>query len=487
MEREVTQHTKLSRGLTSAQVSMIGLSGALGTGLFLGSGSTIKIGGPATILSYALAGILALSVVWALAEIVSTHPIPGGHGAATASYVGPLSGYVARWNFAITMLTAVGAEVTATATYLRLWLPHMPLWLGTMLCSLIIVALNMATVRLYGSSEYWFSMVKVTAIIVFIALGAVLIFVGFPGHEAIGLRHLTSHGGFMPTGLGGMLAAVCMAVFSFGGIENVSVGAAESQHPERDIPRAAHTMIWRLLVFYIFAIFVVLSLQPWTDTASSNGSVSESPFVRALDTVGIPAGAYIMNTVLIVAALSAANGCLYSSSRMIHSLAMDGLAPRWASRTSSNGVPRGAVTIATLGMVMASILAIASPDRAFLYLYGCATVGVLITWTMVMITHLRFRSIRRAAGLSPAEHRLWGAPIINWLVILSSLAIFISLWWILPVAWYAGIPYVFALGLSYVAISRSRSLKTSLDLVSMEKESTTKNNSSPETTFGGTN
>ena len=451
----MSQHTQLERRLTSAQVSMIGLSGALGTGLFLGSGSTISLGGPATVLSYTFAGLFALSIVWALAEIVSTHPVPGGHGAATASYVGPFAGYIARWNFAMTMLIAVGAEVTATATYLRLWFPNLSLGLGTVLCSLFIVALNLATVRLYGSSEYWFSMIKVTAIIVFIVLGALLIFTGLPGKPAIGLENITAHDGFMPKGVTGILAAMCMAVFSFGGIENVSVGAAESEHPERDVPRAAHTMIWRLLLFYVFAIFVVVALQPWTVTASSGGTVDESPFVRALEIAGISAGAHIMNAVLIVAALSAANGCLYSSSRMIHSLAIDGMAPRFAAHTSAHGAPRGAVALATAGMVIASILALVSPDQAFLYLYGCATLGILVTWVLVMVTHLAFRKKRAAAGLPMAAHCLWGAPVTNWIVIVASCGIYAALWKILPVAWYAGIPYLVVLCASYAIVRHS--------------------------------
>ncbi|MDY5585528.1 MAG: amino acid permease, partial [Arcanobacterium sp.] len=181
-----SENTALQRRLTSAQVSMIALSGALGTGLFLGAGSTISFAGPATVIAYALAGTLALAVVWALAELVSAHPIPGGHGAIAAAHLGKLGGYITRWNFAITLLTAVGAEVTATATYLQHWFPGLNLGVGTILCSTFIISLNLATVRLYGSSEYWFSMIKVTAILVFIALGAAIIFIGWPsGNDPI--------------------------------------------------------------------------------------------------------------------------------------------------------------------------------------------------------------------------------------------------------------------------------------------------------------
>lgn len=464
------EHTTLSRRLTSGQVSMIGLSGALGTGLFLGSGSTIALGGPATVVSYGIAGLLALSVVWALAEMVTVHPVPGGHGAVAASYLGKFGGYITRWNFAFMMLIAVGAEVTATATYLRFWFPGLPLGLGTILCSLFIVGLNLATVRLYGSSEYWFSMVKVTAISVFIILGAVLIFVDLPDHSATGFSNLTAHGGFAPYGIGGVLAATCMAVFSFGGIENVSVGAAESEHPERDVPKAAHNMIWRLLLFYIVAMLIIVTLQPWTVSAASHGTVLESPFVAVLDATGIPAAAHIMNAVLIVAALSAANGCLYSSSRMIHSLALDGMAPRWAARTSKSGAPRGAVLIATLGMVIASILSLTSPDDAFMQLYGAATAGVLVTWIIVMITHIVFRQKRARAGLPIAAHHLWGAPAVPAIVMIASAAIFIAMLWILPAVWIAGIPYLIVLTGSYLVLARVRTLATPRNLLREELE-----------------
>lgn len=455
-----TPHTKLKRRLTHRQIAMIGLSGALGTGLFLGSGSTISFAGPATIISYTLAGLVALAVVWALAEIVSVYPIPGGHGAVAASFLGKGGGYLARWNLAIEMLVAVGAEVTASATYLQHWFPGLHIGMGTVLCSLFIVGLNLTTVRLYGFAEYWFSMIKVTAIVVFILLGVSLIFTGSPAHpEPVGLSHLTAHDGFAPMGLTGILLAACMAVFSFGGIENVSIAAAESENPRRSIPRAAQTMIWRLLFFYILGIGVILALQNWHETVAASGNASASPFVKVMDMVGIPAAGHVMNAILLIAALSAANGCLYSGSRMIHSLALDKMAPAFAARTAENGAPRGAVTLATLCFVVASVLAIISPAEAFMYLYGCATVGILVTWVIIMLTHLKFRRHYDAITTERPPARLWGYPVVNWLVIVVSVAVFIALPWAgLVVAWYAGIPYLLILVVSYLVVSRVRNL-----------------------------
>lgn len=445
--------THLDRRLTSGQVSMIGLSGALGTGLFLGSGSTIALAGPATVVSYVIAGTLALAIVWALAEMVSVHPIPGGHGAIAGMYLGSMGGYVARWNFAIQSFCAVGAEVVATATYLQHWFPNLSLGLGTVLCSAFVIGLNLATVRLYGTSEYWFSMIKVVAIVVFIALGLSLIFFGWPSsNPPTGLNNLTAHGGFAPKGLVGILLAASMAVFSFGGIENTSAGAAESEHPERDIPRAASAMIWRLLIFYVLAVGVIVAMQPWTKTADSDGTIESSPFVRALDNAGIGAAGHIMNAILVVAALSAANGCLYASSRMFHSLALDGMAPAFAGKTSKHGAPRGAVVMAACGMVIPSVLAIVAADSVFRYLMGSVILAVLITWVIVLATHIRFRKARAGAGASPA--RLWGAPYTNYLGIFACLAVFVSLHWLMPQVWVAGVPYLILLCGSYFLVRK---------------------------------
>ncbi|WP_255315516.1 amino acid permease [Trueperella pecoris] len=457
--------SQLTRGLTSGQVAMIALSGALGTGLFLGSGSVIALAGPATVFSYAIAGALALAIVWALAEMVTVHPVPGGHGAVAAAYLGRFGGFVTRWNFAITMMVAVGAEVVASATYLTYWFEGLPLWLGTILCSAFIGALNMFSVHLYGSSEYWFSMIKVVAIVVFILLGFAVVFGAVPGHDAAGVANLTNQGGFMPKGVTGMLAAACMAVFAFGGIENVSVGAAETANPKRDIPRAAHTMIWRLLIFYVGAILVVLMLQPWTETAAETGTVEQSPFVKVLALTGVTGASHLMNAVLIIAALSAANGCLYSSSRMFHSLAVDREAPHFAAYTNVKGAPRGAVLLAMVGMAIAAALAILSPGNVFMWLYGMATIGILVTWVMVMATHLAFRSKRARAGLPLPENRLWGSPVTNVLALVATVAIFIALYWLLPIVWYAGVPYIVALCAGYWALHRTRDLPQPRDLL----------------------
>lgn len=435
---------------------MIGLSGALGTGLFLGSGAMIAEAGPATIVSYSLTGVLALVIVWCLAEMTVIHPVPGGFGAAAHAYLGPLGGWLTRWNVAVTMCIAVGAEVVATGNYLAYWWPDLSVGVGTVLASLMIVAINLATVKAYGTSEYWFSIIKVAMVVIFITLGALLIFVGLPSQPAVGLGNLTAHGGFAPAGVGGILVAAVMAIFSFGGVENVSVAAAESENPSRDVPRAAKAMIIRLVLFYVLAIAVVVTLRPWTVSASGSGGVLESPFVSALEMAHVPAAAGLMNFVLITAALSAANGCLFSSSRMLYSLSADRMAPRFLTWTSPHGAPRTAVLLASVGMVLASVLAMAFPDTAFQLLFGVLIFGLLTTWTLITATYIQFRRTRAGLGLPLAPKKLWGGPVTATVVLVVCLGVFVALGFIpsLSIALQAGLPYLVVLLVAFVIVKR---------------------------------
>ena len=443
---DVNDENTLQRGLTSAQVSMIGLSGALGTGLFLGSGSMIGVAGPGVILSYTLTGLLSLVIVWCLAEMTVLHPVAGGFGAIAHAYLGPIGGWLMRWNAAIVLCIAVGAGVVATGTYLMRWWPGMGIGGGTVLASLVIVAINMATVKAYGKSEYWFSIIKVAMVVLFIALGLVLILFGLPGTAAVGFGNLTQGEGwqgFAPAGMGGILTAAVMGIFSFGGVESVSVAAAESENPGRDVPRAARAMIVRLVLFYIGAVAIVVTLSPWQLTAQGKGTLTESPFVTVLGLVNVPAAADLMNFVLITAALSSANGCLYGSARMVHSLASDGLAPRFFARTSTHGAPRNAVLLATIGMIVASVLAITRPDDAFMALFGILVFGTLFTWLMVCVLFIAFRRARARLGLPDSPARVIGGPVTAGIALVVIVACFVKLGSIkgLSIALPTGLPY----------------------------------------------
>lgn len=372
------------------------------------------------------------------------HPVAGGFGATAHAYLGPIGGWFMRWNVAVVMCIAVGVEVVATGKYLHWFFPGLGVEAGTVLSSLVIVAINLATVKAYGQSEYWFSIIKVAMVVAFIILGTILIFFGIPSVPRVGLGNFTGGEGwegFAPFGIKGILVGAVMAVFSFGGAENVSVASAESEDPERDVPRAARAMIVRLVLFYVGSIAVVVGMQPWTASASTK----QSPFVTVLSLVNIPAAAGIMNFILITAALSAANGCLYASTRMLHSLALDRLAPRAIAKTSKHGAPRRAVALATLGMVMASIITIVSPDKAFQILYGILVFGLLTTWVLILITYVGFRRGRARLGLPKASAQLWGGTLTAGIALAASLAIYISMHFI------KGLAFALPIGLGYVA------------------------------------
>jgi len=447
----------LQRRLGSRQIAMIGLGGAIGTGLFLGSSLAISQAGPATIIAYVVCALVALVIAWALAEMVVVHPDAGAFGAVAHRYVGPFAGFLTRWTYWTIQVIAIGGEVIAAGIYVRFWWPEVPLWLPVAVFGLVVIAINAATVRLFGDVEYWFAMVKVVAIVVFILLGIALIVFGLPNAPATGLDNLTAHGGFLPKGWSGLLLAMVFVLFSYIGTEVVSVTAAESADPVRDIPRAARRMVLRLSLFYILAIAVVLTIVPWTVTAQGSG-ITSSPFVRVFQSAGVPAAATVMNLVVLTAALSSANTNLYLTTRMLHSLAEDRYAPRWAGHLTASGVPRNALVVSALGLVLAAALSWQQNNAAYIVLFGVSIFGALVVWLMILLTHAVFRRRRRALGLPRSPVRLWGAPVTTGLAALFLFGVLISTWFIdgLEPAWQYGVPFFVLLGAGYLVIARRR-------------------------------
>ncbi|MFI0464150.1 MULTISPECIES: amino acid permease [Saccharopolyspora] len=450
-----TTGTGLRRQLTRRQVTMIGLGGAIGTGLFLGSSLAISQAGPATVLAYLACALVALVIAWALAEMVVQHPDAGAFGAIAHRYLGPWAGFVVRWTYWTIQVIAVGGELIAAGIYTQFWWPQLPLWLPVVAFSVLILAVNAGAVGLFGTFEYWFSMIKVTAIVVFILLALALVTVGLPNAQPTGFDNLVAHGGFLPNGWTGLYLAMVFALFSFIGTEVVSVTAAESENPERDIPRAARQMVLRLSLFYLLAIALVLTVVPWTTVAQSSG-VSESPFVTVFGAAGIPFAALVMNFVVLTAALSSANTNLYLCTRMLHSLAGHGYAPRWTARLSKGGVPRNALLLSAAGLLVATVLSAAQGNAAYLVLFGLSIFGALAVWILILVTHLAFRRTRAAAGLPLPKVRLRGAPVTGIAAILFLVAILVSTAFIddLAVAWWAGVPFFIVLSAIYFAIGR---------------------------------
>ena len=415
-----TSNEGLHRQLSKRQLSMIALGGAIGVGLFLGSSVTIKLAGPAVILSYLLGAAITVVVAYALAEMAVVHPVAGSFGVYAERYLSPWAGFSVRATYGLIQTIAIGAEVTAVAIYMALWFPTVPAWVWVATASLGLVTINTFQVGWFGEFEYWFALIKVLAIIIFILVGALLIF-GLTSAPAIGFRNLTAHGGFMPHGWAGIWLALTLVIASYMGVEVIAVTAGEAQNPEDSLPAAMRTILFRLILFYGLAVTVMLAMSPWDQIGSSG--ITGSPFVKAFAAVHIPYAPTVMNLVVITAALSSANTKLYLSTRMLFSLAHGGYAPDWLGQLSRRGVPRTALAVSTGGMIAAIFLAWYAPQRAFLLLYGTAVAGMFFVWLVVLITHLRFRIAMTQDQIKKISLRLPFHPFPTLLGIAALLAV----------------------------------------------------------------
>ena len=380
---------QLRRLLNQRQLTMLAIGGAIGVGLFLGSGVTIQLAGPGVILSYLMGAIIALIVAFALVEMAVVHPDAGSFGVYAETYLSRWAGFAVRATYAFVQMIAIGAEVTAVAIYFAFWFPGVPQWIWVVGVSIALIVINTLQVARFGEFEYWFALVKVVAILAFIAIGAGLIF-GIGTRQAIGFSNLTANGGFLPHGWTGVWLALTLVLTSYMGVEVIAVTAGEAEKPEQTIPKAMRTIVFRLIVFYVLAVTVMLAMTPWNQAGAGNG-LNASPFVRAFAIVGIPYAASVMNMVVITAALSSCNTDLYLTTRMLFSLSRGRYLPEWVGTLSANGVPGRALAVSSAGMAAAIIFAIYAPSKAFLALYGIAVAGMFFVWTVILITHIAFR------------------------------------------------------------------------------------------------
>src|SRR6478736_10345846 len=423
----------LHRRLKQRQLTMMAIGGAIGVGLFLGSSVTIRLAGPGVILSYLLGAGIALIMSYVLTEMAVVHPVAGAFGVYAEKYLNPWAGFSIRATYGVAQIIAIGAEVTAAAIYISYWLPNVPQWIWVVLVSAALVALNSMQVNRLGEFEYWFAMIKVAAICAFIIVGLALIF-GIGGRQAIGLANLTRHGGFLPAGWKGVWLSLTITVTSYMGVEIIAVTAGEAEHPQVSIPHAMRSIVWRLILFYVLAIAIMVTMVPWNQTSASS-TLSGSPFVTAFAAAHIPFAAAIMNFVVLTAALSSVNTNLYLATRMLFSLGRGGYAPAWMGKVSSNGVPHRALLASTAGIIAAILLAIFAPKNAFLMLYGTAVAGMMFVWLIVLNTHLRFRQTITSERLLSLPMRLRVHPFFTVLGIVLLLAIAATTFWVEGLEW----------------------------------------------------
>ncbi|WP_254620951.1 amino acid permease [Sphingomonas sp. CL5.1] len=406
----------LHRTLGKRQITMIGLGGAIGTGLFMGSGIAIGYAGPAVLLSYLIAALIAVIMVFSLSEMAVVHPTAGSFGTYAEIYLGPFAGFLIRYTYWIQQVLLIGSEAIAIGTYMRFWFPEVPVWLSAIGFSGALIWLNSRPVRNFASVEYWLTVIKVTAIMLFIIVGGSRI-LGLTGpstglHNVIGLP-----GGFMPNGFGGVWMGVLMALFSFLGLEFVVATAGEAENPREAIPAALRTMAARLFLFYILALFIILAFMPWTEAGAK--VVTQSPFVRMFGAAGIPYAADAMNFVVAIAALSAMNTSLYLASRMLFSLSRGGYAPALFGKLSAGGVPLAATLLSGACVLLAGSLAMLTP-LAYNYLFGIALFGGILTWASILASHIVFRR-RHAAAALPVRMPFFPAAQILGLGLLAAI------------------------------------------------------------------
>jgi amino acid transporter, AAT family len=423
----------LHRRLGQRQLTMMAIGGAIGVGLFLGSSVTIRLAGPAVILSYLLGAALALIMSYALAEMAVVHPVAGAFGIYAEQYLNPWAGFSVRATYAVAQIIAIGAEVTAAGIYLWYWFPNVPQWIWLVLISAALVSLNSLGVNRLGEFEYWFAMIKVAAIVVFIIVGLGLIF-GDGSRGATGWANLTQHGGFFPAGFKGVWLSLTIAITSYMGVEVIAVTAGEAERPEETIPRAMRSIVWRLILFYVLAIAITVTMVPWNQSSGSS-TISGSPFVTAFGAAHIPFAAGIMNFVVLTAALSSVNTNLYLSTRMLFSLGQEGYGPHWMGYVSRNGVPHRALAISTAGIVAAVLLAIFAPRNAFLKLYGSAVAGMLFVWLVILHSHLGFRKAVARGQWLRLPMRLPAHPLFTAAGIVLLLAISVTTFFVDGLQW----------------------------------------------------
>ena len=428
---EVPNEQGLVRQLSSIQQTTMALGGAIGTGLFLASGLAVNVAGPAVILSYIIVAFISLLLGRALTEMAVAHPTAGAFGVYAGMYLSPFAGYAVRVSYWLMQVVATGAQLVAASIYMGYWFPGVPGAIWVLAFAAALLYMNTWAVGRLGTIEFWLVMIKVLALLLFVAL-AVLVVFGLTGEPAIGLRNITGQGGFAPFGMSGVWLGCCFAIYSFIGVEIVGVTSGEASDPARTIPKAMRRMVFGLSAIYIVTIALLSALTPWNQFG-----VGESPFVRVMAGLGIPFAAGVMNFVVLSAALSSSNANLYLISRTLFSLARAGFVAPGLGKVSPDGAPVNALLVSGLGLGAAVLVRAVWPDTAYVWFFGVALFGALFVWLMIFVTHMAFRGPRTAWGSYA------GAALVA--------AILLSTWWApgLRSTLIAGVPWLLLLAVGY--------------------------------------
>ncbi|MEV6613835.1 amino acid permease [Streptomyces sp. NPDC051051] len=407
----------LSHGLKQRHLSMIALGGVIGAGLFVGSGAGIAAAGPSIVLAYALSGLLVMLVMRMLGEMSAAYPSSGSFSAHAERAIGPWAGFTAGWSFWVLLCTAVGLEGIGAAKIVTGWLPGTPEWAWVALFMTVFCGANLAAVRHFGEFEFWFAALKVGAISLFLVLGVLAIAGVLPGTHSPGASHLKD---FLPNGGEGLVVGLLASVFAYGGLETVTIAAAESEDPVGGVASAVRTAMWRIALFYVGSMAVVVTLVPW----DAEAVVEQGPYVAALGRLGIPGAGQLMNVVVLAALLSAMNANVYGASRIAHSLVERGQGPKALGRVSS-GVPRTAVLVSCVFGFGCVLLSYWRPDDVFPWLLNMIGAVVLVVWVFVAVSQLRLRRRLEREGARRPVVRMWAFPVLTWVALAGMATIFV--------------------------------------------------------------
>ncbi|MBT2259744.1 amino acid permease [Priestia megaterium] len=416
------QQPELKKELKVRHITMISLGGVIGAGLFIGSGSLINTTGPGSIISYAFAGLLVILVMRMLGEMSTANPSSGSFATYAREALGPWAGYTIGWLYWFFWVIVIAIEAIAGSTIIQYWFPSLPSWSVSLILTFLMTLANLYSVKSFGEFEYWFSLIKVVSLGLFLILGGAIICGFIPGIESPGTSNLLHRGGFLPNGISSVFLGVAIVMFSFMGTEIVATAAGESSHPEKAIRIATNTVISRILIFYLGSLLILVTILPW-----NSSSLMKSPFVSLLELVNIPAAAQIMNFILLTAVLSCLNSGLYTSSRMLFSMAQKGDAPGIFLKVNKKGIPFNAIIGCTLISYISVGFNYLSPDKIFLFLVNASGGVALLVYLVIAFSQLRMRKKYEKEKPEALKIKMWLFPYLTYGAIIAISSIFVAM------------------------------------------------------------
>lgn len=452
----------LRRDLSERHIRMIALGACIGISLFYGSAKTIQMAGPAIMLSYFIAGLAILVIMRALGEMAVHSPVAGSFSQYAHEYFGPLAGYLTGWNYWFFWVVTLIAEISVVGIYMGYWFPDIPQWIWALAALGGMTAINLAAVKAFGEFEFWFSLIKIVTIIAMIIGGLGIILFGFGNNGiAVGISNLWAHGGFMPNGIEGLLMSLQLAVFGYTGVELIGLAAGEAKNPTKTIPKATNSVFWRILIFYVGALFIILTITPWNQL-----STKVSPFVMTFELLGIKTAAGIVNFVLITAALSSANSGIFSTGRMLYGMAQKGHALKRFGRVSRrSGIPYHAVLFTVAVLLIGVLLNYVMPEDVFSVMTAIATFCAVWTWSIILLSQIRFRRSLTPEQQAKLSFRMWLWPLSSYLALAFLAFVMVVMAWFetTRIALYAGV--LFLAGLTMIYMLRLKNAQDSENVV----------------------